>query len=79
MKLSNFSFKKNPISTIFGLLVIVAGLLPFVIPGRISLSEAVEVGEGLKAIEVLIVQFVAEAAGLVSLFGKDLAGIPDTE
>ncbi|KKN85491.1 hypothetical protein LCGC14_0278140 [marine sediment metagenome] len=79
MRLSNFSFKKNPISTIFGLLVIVAGLLPFVLPGRISLSEAVEVGEGLKAVEVLIVQFVAEAAGLVSLFGKDLAGIPDAE
>ena len=79
MRLSNFSFKKNPISTIFGLLIIVAGLLPFALPNRISLSEAAEVGEGLKAIELLLVQLVAEAAGFVALFGKDLAGIPDTE
>jgi hypothetical protein len=79
MRLSNFSFKKNPISTIFGLLVIVAGLLPFVMPGRISIAEAAEVGEGLKAIELLVVQLVAEATGLVALFGKDLAGKPDTE
>ena len=79
MRLSNFSFKNNPISTIFGLLVIVAGLVPFVLPNRISIAEAAEVGEGLKAIEVLIVQLVAEATGLVALFGKDLAGIPDPE
>lgn len=79
MRLSNFSFTKNPISTIFGLAVIIAGLLPFVLPSRISLSEAAEVGEGLKAIELLVVQLIAEAAGFVALFGKDVAGIPDTE
>ena len=79
MRLSNFSFKKNPISTIFGLLVIVAGLLPFALPNRISLSEAAEVGESLKAVELLLIQLVAEATGFVALFGKDLQGIPDTE
>lgn len=79
MRLSNFSFKNNPISTVFGLLVIVAGLLPFVLPNRISLSEAAEVGESLKATEVLLVQLVAEITGFVALFGKDLAGVPDPE
>jgi len=75
MRLRNFSFKKNPISTIFGLLVIVAGLLPFVLPNRITLDEAVAAGEGLRATELLLLQLVAEIGGLVSLFGKDLAGV----
>lgn len=79
MKLSNFSFKKNPISTVFGLLVIVAGLLPFVLPNRITIAEAAEVGESLKATELLLVQLVAEVTGIVALFGKDLQGIPDPE
>lgn len=79
MRLSNFSFKKNPISTVFGLLVIVAGLLPFVLPSRVTIDEAVEVGESLKATELLLVQLVAEITGLVALFGKDLAGKPDAE
>ena len=77
MRLKNFSFSKNPISTIFGLLIIVAGLLPFVLPNRITLDEAVAAGEGLKATELFLIQIVAEISGLIALFGKDLAGIPD--
>jgi len=72
MKFS-LNFKKNPITTAVGLLLIVVGLFPYIFPGRVSLDEAGQLQGLVTNLGAGVESVVEIVAGIIAIFAKDVA------
>jgi len=72
MKFS-LNFKKNPITTVVGLLLIVVGLFPYIFPGRVSLDEAGQLQGLVTNLGAGVESVVEIVAGIIAIFAKDVA------
>jgi len=71
----SLNFKKNPITTVVGVLLIAVGLFPFIFPGRVTVDEA-ELLKGLLTNLGANVESVIEILlGIVAIFAKDVAAV----
>lgn len=72
----SLNFKKNPITTVVGFLLIAVGVLPFLLPGRVTPDEAEQLKGLLGTLGENLESIIEIGIGIVAIFAKDPAAKP---
>ena len=63
--------KRSPVTTIVGILLIVAGILPFIMPSIITPDEAAEMKNSITGLGEIVGQAIVFIGGIIAMFAKD--------